>query len=295
MDQLDAMRSYCRVVETGSFAAAARLLDTSPSAMTKVVQSLETWTGCRLLSRTTRSMALTEAGRRFYEHCLATLAETDRVLEELRAADRGPSGRLVISAPVSMTLGFLAPHFHAFQDRYPAVELEVRLNDRPADLVREGVDVALRGRAGLEDSNLVAVTLMQFDRVLCASPAYWSRRGVPAQPQDLSTHDCLAYLLGTDATRWRFERESDVQDVEVIGPMRSDNSLLLVDAMRAGRGVGVVPRPLVEADLRDGRLVAALADWRLEPRQLHAVYATREFLPQRVRAFVDFMKERLAA
>ncbi|MBL0729418.1 LysR family transcriptional regulator [Piscinibacter sp. HJYY11] len=294
MDQLDAMRSYCRVVEAGSFAAAARLLDTSPSAMTKVVQSLETWTGCRLLSRTTRSMTLTEAGRRFYEHCVAMVAETDRVLEELRASDRGPSGRLVISAPVSMTLGVLAPHFHAFQERYPAVELEVRLNDRPADLVREGVDVALRGRAVLEDSTLVAVPLMHFERVLCASPAYWARKGMPSEPQDLSAHDCLAYLLGTDATRWRFEREGDVQEVEVAGSMRSDNSLLLLDALRVGRGVGVVPRPLAEADLREGRLVSALADWRLEPRQLHAVYATRDFLPQRVRAFVDFMKVRMA-
>jgi DNA-binding transcriptional LysR family regulator len=295
MDQLDAMRCFCRVVETGSFAAAARALDSSPSAVTKIVQSLETWTGCRLLARTTRSMSLTDAGHRFYDHCRSTLAATDRLLDDLRAADRALTGRLVISAPVSMTLGLLATHLHAFQDLHPALELEVRLNDSPADLVREGIDVALRGRAALEDSSLVAVPLMRFERVLCAAPAYWARKGMPAHPRELAEHACIAYLLGTDATRWRFEHGGTVHEVEVIGPLRTDNSLLLADALRAGRGVGVVPRPLVEADLHDGRLVAALPDWRLEPRMLHAVYASRTFMPHKVRAFVDFMRQRLCA
>jgi DNA-binding transcriptional LysR family regulator len=293
MDLQAAMRSFCRVVESGSFAAAAREINASPSAVTKYVQHLETWTGSRLLARTTRSMKLTEAGERFYGYCRRVLADTDATLEALRQGDARPSGRLVVSAPVSLTLGLLAPHLHAFQDAHPQIELEVRLNDRPADLVREGIDVALRGRAQLEDSNLVAVPLMQFERVLCAAPAYWQRRGRPERPEDLASHNCLAYLLGTDATRWRFTREGVAHEVDVAGSFRSDNSLLLVDALLAGRGVAVVPRVLAEPALASGRLEVALAEYALEPRRLFAVYETREYLPHKVRAFIDDMRARL--
>ena len=119
MDLHTAMRSFCRVVESGSFSAAAREVNAAPSAITKYVQHLETWTGARLLARTTRTMKLTEAGERFYEYCRRSLVETEAMLEAVRQGDQPPSGRLVVSAPVSMTLGLLAPHLHAFQDAHP--------------------------------------------------------------------------------------------------------------------------------------------------------------------------------
>lgn len=293
MDHQFAMQCYCRVVETGSFAAAARDFNCSPSAVTKQIQQLEGWTRCRLLTRTTRSMHVTDAGDRFYRHCKQVLAETDAVLEAIRASGQTAEGRLVVSAPVSLTLGFLAPQLRAFQEAHPAIELELRLNDRAVDLVREGVDVALRGRAGLEDSSLVAVPLMQIDRVLCAAPRYWQHAGTPTEPAQLQHHNALAYLLGTDALRWRFERDDRVEEVPVTGNLRSDNSLLLVDSMLAGRGVGLVPRVLVEHHLREGRLVAALDDWRIAPRHLYAVYAGRAHQPLRVAALVQFLKQRL--
>ena len=293
MDLHTAMRSFCRVVESGSFSAAAREVNAAPSAITKYVQHLETWTGARLLARTTRTMKLTEAGERFYEYCRRSLVDTEAMLEAVRQGDQPPSGRLVVSAPVSMTLGLLAPHLHAFQDAHPAIELEVRLNDRAVDLIREGVDVALRGRAQLDDSNLVAVPLMRFERVLCAATSYWQRNGCPEWPEDLVSHNCLLYLLGTDATRWRFERDGASSEVDVVGNFRTDNSLLLVDALLAGRGVAIVPRVLVEKELAGGRLEAALQDYALEPRQLFAVYETREYLPHKVRAFIDDIRARL--
>ncbi|NML18579.1 LysR family transcriptional regulator [Azohydromonas caseinilytica] len=287
------LQCFCRVVETGSFAAAARDMDLSRAVVTKYVQQLEDWTASRLLARTTRAMQLTEAGERFYAYCRRVLADTEATLGGLREHQDGPSGRLVVSAPVSMTLGLLAPVLHEFQAVHPAVELEMRLNDHPADLVREGIDVALRGQAQLDDSSLVATPLAVIERVVCAAPAYWQRHGLPATPQQLRPRDCLPYLLATDALRWRFQdAEGGVTEVEVAGRFRTDNSLLLIDALLRGAGVALVPAPLVREPLRDGRLQAALTNFRTTPRTLFAVYPSRTHLPAKVRAFVDFLRER---
>jgi len=295
MDQQFAMRCFLRVAATGSFAAAARELDRAPSVITKTVQQLEEWTGSRLFSRSTRQVSLTEAGERFQDYCQRMLEETDALLDALRSTVEKPAGRLVVAAPVSLSLGLLSPYFQAFQELYPEVELELRLSDRATELVREGVDVALRGRAQLDDSELVAIPLFTLERVLCAAPAYWKQRGaLPEHPRELRQHNCLIYLLGSDASTWHFSRDAEQVRVDVSGTLRSDNSLMLIDGLRAGRGVGLVPRALVERDLSEGRLVAALPDWRLEPRQLFAVYPSRQHMPARLRAFLAFLRERLA-
>ncbi len=294
MERDQALLCFCRIVETGSFAAAARDLDLSASMVTKTVQQLEAWTGCRLLARTTRRMQLTEPGERFYAYCRRVVEDTDRTLGALRAANGQPAGRLVLAVPVSLTLSHLAGVLHGFQAAHPAIELEVRLSDRPVDLVREGVDLALRGQAQLEDSTLVALPLLTMQRAVAASPDYWRRRGRPAVPDDLAAHDCLVYLLGSEGSRWHFEGPGGLRMVDVRGPLRADSSLLLIDAMRRGLGVGLVPRVMMQAELADGRLQTVLDDWRAPPRQLFAVYPSREHLPERVRAFVAFLKQRLA-
>ena len=289
------LQCFCRVVETGSFAAAARDMDLSRAVVTKYVQQLEDWTASRLLARTTRAMQLTEAGERFYAYCRRVLADTEATLGELREHQDGPAGRLVVSAPVSLTLGLLAPALHEFQAAHPAVELEMRLNDHPADLVREGIDVALRGLARLDDSSLVATPLTVIGRVVCAAPAYWQRHGLPATPAMLRPQDCLPYLPATDALRWRFEdAQGGVQEVDVAGRFRTDNSLLLIDRLLRGAGVGLVPAPLVREHLRAGRLQEALQEFGTAPRTLFAVYPSRAHLPARVRAFVDFLRERFS-
>lgn len=294
MDRHLAIQCFCRVVETGSFAAAARDLDCSRSAVTKYVQFLEDWTASRLLERTTRAMQLTEAGERFYAYGRRVLADTEQTLTAI-AADRAEvSGRLVVAAPVSMTLACLSEHLHAFMQAHPAVQMDVRLSDIQVDLIREGVDVALRGQAQLDDSSLVAVPVMQFERTVCASPAYWLAHGHPERPADLVHHNCLPYLLAGDATRWQFTGPDGVHEVAVQGNFRADNSLLLVDAMCRGLGVGLVPTVMMRDELQAGRLVPTLTAYRLEPRQLFAVYPSRDHLPERVRAFVRFLKARLS-
>lgn len=293
MDRHAALQCFARVVETGGFAAAARDLDWSPSMVSKTIQQLEQWTGSRLLARTTRRMQLTDAGERFYAYCRRVLDDTEQTLGALRTAQGELAGRLVLAVPVSLTLSFLKDPLHDFQAAHPGIELELRLSDRPVDLVGEGIDVALRGRAQLEDSSLVAVPLMTMQRAVAAAPEYWRRRGRPTQPGDLATHDCLPYLLGSDATRWQFDGPGGVQSVEVRGRFRADNSLLLVDAMVRGVGVGLVPRVMMRSEIAEGRLEPVLEDWRAEPRQLFAVYPSREHVPARVRALVQFLKARL--
>lgn len=294
MDRHQALHCFCRVVETGGFAAAARDLDHSPSLVTKTVQQLEVWAGSRLLARTTRRMQLTEAGERFYAYARRVLDDTERTLGEIRSAHGDLSGRLVLAVPVSLTLAFLKDALHDFQAAHPGIELELRLSDRPVDLVRDGIDLALRGSGPLDDSTQVAVPLMQMQRAVAAAPDYWRRHGRPVQPADLAAHQCLPYLLGSDATRWQFDGPGGPQTVEVRGRFRADNSLMLIDAMRRGLGVGLVPRLMMRADIAEGRLETALDEWRVEARHVFAVYPSRDHVPERVRSLISFLKGRLA-
>lgn len=295
MDRHLAMHCFCRVVETGSFAAAARDLDCSRSVVTKYVQYLEDWTGSRLLARTTRTMQLTEAGQRFHAYCRRVMDDTEATLGALRDQKQGLQGRLVVSCPVSLGLSFLAPFFHAFQAAHPQIELELRLDDHTVDLVREGVDLALRGQARLDDSSLVALPLLDLPRVVCAAPAFWAEHGRPNHPRELDGAHCLPYLLGSDALRWTFEGQDGRHTVDVFGRFRANNSLLLIDALERGLGVGLVPRVMVEPALQAGRLQSVLDDFPAEPRRLFALYPSRDHLPTRVRALVDFLKDALPA
>ena len=292
MDRHQAIHCFCRVVETGSFAAAARDLDLSRSVVTKYVQYLESWTRSRLISRTTRSMQLTPAGEQFYGYCQRVLQDTEHTLGALRDAGGKPRGRLVVAAPVSLTLGWLAPHLADFATQHPEVELDIRLSDRRSDLVREGVDVALRGSASLPDSSFVAVPLALVERALVASPAFWRRHGKPRHPRELDPAHCLPYLLSSEGSRWHFFGPDGEHVVEAAGPFRTDNSILLAQAVHAGLGVALVPGVLLQG-VGHG-LETALEDWRTEPRNLFAVYPTRSYLPARTAAFVRFLKSRLS-
>lgn len=295
MDQHQAMAYFRRVVETGSMAAAARDLGCSRSVISKHLAWLEQWTSSRLLARTTRSMQLTDAGKRFYDYCRRVGEETEQMLASMGQRKNEVSGRLVIGAPVSLTLAALSGHLVAFQQAYPGITLDVRLGDNLSDLIRDGVDVALRARADLEDSTLVATSLATIERVVCASQAYWAEHGMPATPQDLQRHDCLSYLLGSDMQAWEFTVEGRIFRAEVRGRMCSDNTLLLIQFMVEGAGVGLVPEVMVEPQLRDGTLVRALQAYRAVPRTLFAVYPSRAHLPQKVSAFIGFMRQRLGA
>jgi DNA-binding transcriptional LysR family regulator len=295
VDHLTALRVFRQVVELNGFAAAARKLAMSPAAVSKNIGELEAHLGTRLLHRTTRRLSLTEAGAQYY-------GQIARILDDLATADCAmnprrsePAGTLRVSAPMSLTLTRLSASIPTFLDRYPALSLDLHLDDRRIDLVKEGFDVALRGSDRLEDSSLVARKLTSLRHVVCAAPAYFERRGLPASPDALRDHDFVQFSLSGHANEWTFHRDGVEIAVPVVGRYKVTSSLAVRDALRAGFGLSLIPLAYVQDDIERGTLATALDDWSTVQTHLYAVYPSRRHLDPKVRAFVDFLVASLAA
>lgn len=293
MDRFTALRVFRAVVDCGSFAAAARDLGLSNAAVSKNIGELEAHLGTRLLNRTTRSMNLTEAGAHYYERMtrlLQDLADADDAVAEMT---RVPRGRLRVNAPMSWGLLRLSNLMPDFLQRYPEVRVELELSDTVADLVEQHIDVAIRGQGAMKDSTSIARRLARLDRVVCGSPAYFKRHGTPGVPADLREHSCLVYSLSSEPEKWRFTREGKRSDVTVSGNYRVNNSLALRDALLAGAGIALIPTDYVREYLSAGRVKAVLEDWETNEQAIYAVYPSGRYLPGRVRAFIDFLIEKL--
>jgi DNA-binding transcriptional LysR family regulator len=292
MDRLAALEAFARVAETGSFSAAARALALSKSLISRQVSALEAELGARLIARTTRSLALTEAGRGYYEQVariLAQMEEADLSVSQLQAT---PRGKLRVNAPMSFSLLRLAPVLPDFLALYPEIDVDLSMNDRRVDLMEEGFDLAIRlGR--LAESSLVARKLGPMQRIVCASPAYLAERGLPKVPADLRVHDCLCYSNADTVDEWRFSGpEGRAITVEVKGRVRANNGDLL--RLAALRGLGLVDLPsfLVGADIEAGALVPVLRDYIRQEGGVYAVYPHARYLPPKIRVFIDFLAER---
>ena len=289
MDRMTAFSVFREVAETGSFAGASRRLSLSPPAISKNIKELEAYLGARLIDRTTRRMHLTEAGTVYLEHVTRALDELDDAGRALGALQAAPSGKLRVSAPVTFTLTCLSGVMPRFLGAYPAITLELDLNDRRVDLIAEGYDIAIRGADALDDSTLVAARLMTMRHVVCAAPAYLEAHGRPEVPQDLTRHDCIKYSLSSHADRWEFLKEQQGATVAVSGRYSITSSLGVRDALLAGFGIGLIPYPYVRDDILAGRLIVLLEDWSGIESVLHAVYPSRRHISPKVRAFIDFI------
>ncbi|MCF8479720.1 MAG: LysR family transcriptional regulator [Rhodospirillum sp.] len=293
MESLRTLRAFCLTVEEGSFAGAARRLGLTPAAVGKMIAGLEADHGVRLFHRTTRRMSPTQAGLEHHRRIF-------RVLEDLEDANRAldpqrdrPSGSLLVSAPMTLGLTHLSPMIPGFLSRYPEITLDLRLDDRRVDIIGEGFDLAIRGKAALEDSDLVARPLMTLHHVVCASPSYLAVKGVPKTAEDLTGHDLIRFSLSGHADAWRFTKG----DHRVLVPVRSryavTNSLAIRDALLAGLGLSLIPEVYVRADLEAGRLKAVLADWSMIEITVYAIYPSRRLLSPKVRVFLDYLGEGL--
>lgn len=294
MDHMVALRVFRMVVEQGSFTNAGKALLLSPAAVSKNIGELERHVRARLLNRTTRRMSLTEAGTIYYQQVrriLDDIADADRSLGALQTA---PSGLLRVTAPVSLTLLTLSPMIPAFLARHPELSLDLNLDDRRVDIVKEGYDVAIRGSDRLEESSLVARRLLTLDHVICASPDYFRRRGQPQRPEDLRRHDCVQFTLSGHADDWEFRRGAEVVRVPVDGRYKVGSGLAVRDALHAGFGLSLVPRRYVVDDMAHGTLATALDDWSKVETSIYAVYPSRRYLVPKVRAFIDFIAEAFA-
>ncbi|MFZ5842150.1 MAG: LysR family transcriptional regulator [Pseudomonadota bacterium] len=291
MNPLTAMQAFRRVVELGSFAAAAREADLSNAVVSKYVAQLEHQLGSRLLQRTTRQLSLTEAGQRYYQTVVHVLDELAAAELQIRDASSRPKGTLRLNAPMSFGLLHVAPLLPAFAERYPEIDIDLSLGDQVQDLVEEGFDMALRIRERLEDSSLVAKPLATVQRVLCAAPTYLAKAGEPKHPHDLRAHNCLRYSLATDSQRWQFDRDGEPIEVAVRGSLNANNSLALLASVRAGCGIALLPRFLAGPALQRQELVALLPDYQLAARTLYAVVPSRRGLTQKVQRLLAFFEQ----
>jgi DNA-binding transcriptional LysR family regulator len=291
VDNLTGMAIFARVVEARSFTAAAAALDLSKSAVSKQVARLEDRLGARLLNRTTRRLSLTEVGAAFYERCARILAEVEDAELAVGRLQDAPRGTLRINAPMSFGQLHLAPAVADFLNGHPGLAIDLTLNDRIVDLVEEGYDVAIR-ISRLADSSLIARRLVPSRRVVCGSPAYFERHGVPRHPADLRRHNCLLYSYLPSAEEWRFIGPDGPAAVRVSGTLRANNGDALEAAMLTGLGVALQPTFIAGRDLQAGRLVAVMPDYVDESASVYAVYPHSRHLSAKVRAFIDFLAAR---
>jgi len=293
MDRLTGMAVFARVIDAGSFTAAAGQLGMSKSAVSKAIAALEDRLGARLLNRTTRRLALTEVGRAFYERCARIVAEAEEAELAVTHLQLTPRGTLRVNAPMSFGALHLGPALAGFLARYPDLKVDIELSDRFVDLLEEGYDLAVRIAAALPDSSLIARRITVDDAVICASPAYWQRHGRPRVPADLASHACVTYAYNPNPREWPFvAADGRPIRVRVDGPLHTNNGEATLHVALAGLAVVRLPRFICGPELAAGRLEAVLADAMPPPNGIYAVYPHNRHLSAKVRAFVDFLIER---
>lgn len=294
MDSLTDIAVFVQVVDSGSFTAAAERLNLSKSVVSKYVTRLEGRLGSRLLNRTTRRLSLTESGRVFYNRSQRGLQELEEAEAEVSRLQSAPRGTLRLNAPMSFGVLHIAPALPAFLASYPELSVDMNLDDRKVDLVEEGFDLAVR-ISELPDSSLVARRLGPCRHVVCAAPNYLQQHGIPHTPDDLRKHNIITYQYQESANEWHFlASDGEPVSVPVSGSVQMNNSLALREALLEEVGIMRTPTFVVGPDIRAGKLQAVLSDYQTSEISIYIVYPQRRHLSPKVRAFVDFMVDRIS-
>lgn len=283
---------FLAVIETGSFTAAAEKLGTRSGQASKLISRLETELGVRLLNRTTRSVAPTEAGRAYFDRLKPLVDELDTLDLDIRNISQSPRGRLRLTAPLTFGSLELAPALNAFAGLYPDIELDVSFSDRVVNVVDEGFDLAVRvGRPG--DSSLIIRRLCAVRIVVVGAPSYLEQHDAPASPADLGQHACIIDTNFREPNRWPFKGETgEVEMVSVDGRIRYSNAEACVQAAELGLGFACVPAFVAGEALRSGRLIRLLPSFEPDPYDVHVLYPHSRHLAAKVRLLVDFLSER---
>jgi DNA-binding transcriptional LysR family regulator len=294
MDRLTSMKAFVVTADAGSFSEAARRLSMSPSMVTKHVEALEQRLGVRLLHRSTRRLVLTEAGTDYRDRCRYVLAEVDEIEASVSADRLEPRGLLRVNVPVSFGVRHMAPLLSNYARRYPAVTVELGLNNRLVDLIEEGWDIAIRF-GSLASSELIARRLGISRMVVCATPEYLAAHGGPRTVDDLAQHNCLRYApagVGT-AMPWQFQGPYGSVAHNVSGNLLVSDPSVLHTAALADQGIIFEPTFLVGEDLARGRLVEIVLDQVPLSVPIHAVWSPGRRLSSKVRSFVDLLAEHM--
>jgi DNA-binding transcriptional LysR family regulator len=290
MDRLREMEILARVVEAGSFSAAARDLNMGQPAVSKTVAGLEERLGVRLLIRSTRKLAPTEAGIAFYERALRAIGEADEAEAAAQGAGAGLEGRLRIAVPVTFGRLHLVPRLGEFLDAHPKLRMELVMDDRVVDLVAENIDAALR-LGVLTDSALRARKLAQAPRHVVASPAYLARKGVPRSPADLLEHDGIIYGQSSGGQEWIFRRGTSETSVYLKPRLKLSAAEGVREAVLAGQGFTIASRWMFAPELKSGEVVSMLDKWTLPPMDLWVIYPSGRLTSAKARVFVKWFEQ----
>ncbi len=291
MDRLSCDRMFASVMETGSFTAAAERLGTTSGQASKLVSRLEEALGVRLLNRTTRAVAPTEAGQAYFDRLRPLLDEFDNLDAAMRDETQTPRGRLRLTAPLTFGGLELTPILNDFALRWPEISLDVNFSDRVVALVDEGFDMAIRvGRP--DDSTMIVRRLCDVRIITVAAPHWLEAHGAPTAPESLTDLPCIIDTNFRDPDRWPFRKDGQILGVAVHGRLRFSSAVACLSAAEAGLGIACVPSFVAADALREGRVRHVLQEFEAEPYGVHALYPHSRYLAAKVRALVDFLAER---
>lgn len=292
MDLLIPMKAFVRVVEAGSFTAVATEQNTTQPTISRQVAALEEHLGARLLTRTTRALTLTDDGRAFYEHALRAIEAVGEAENAVGRRQAKPTGTLRLAVPVVLGRRHIVPRLARFLSRYPDVSIDLTMSDGFVDLVEQGIDLAIRV-GEITDESLVARKIGMVRRLTVGSPAYLKANGTPRAPADLQRHDCIVYTRLATGNRWHFESKDGPLSVTVSGRYRVDNSEAVREGVLAGLGIAVIPAFAFADEVAKGAVKVLLKPYEPRLLPLNAVYASRRYVPPRVRAMIDFLAHEL--
>ncbi len=293
MDQFKQISTFVDVISRGSLSAAARAEGIAPAMIGRRLDALEERLGVKLLQRTTRKIALTNEGAAFLESCQRILLDLENAETQVSERSARPSGHLIISAPAGFGRQHVAPLIPSFLTEYRDVSVTLNLNDRVVDLIGEGVDVAIR-IADLADSNLIGVKLADNKRVVVAAPEYLKKFGTPHSLDELSRHHCLTISSEGSQRGWTFRQNGKNVVLKVQGNMACNDGAVLHDWALQGRGLAWRSMWEVGGEIESGKLVTVLDEFAAPGNDIYAVFAQRQHLPLRIRAFVDFLRRAFA-
>jgi len=292
MDKFESLRAFDRVVACGGFAAAAREMGLSRSAVNKLVIQLEGHLGVQLLQRTTRKVTPTEVGLAFCDRARAILAELEAAELAVSRLHEEPRGTLKINAPMSFGILHLGPAVADFMGRYPDLQVQLTLNDRLIDPIEEGFDVTVRISRPPDYTTLIYEAIAPVDRLLCASPGYLERAGTPTHPRELPNYSCLHYGYLATGNQWKLIGPDGEHTIPIRGTLCSNNAQVLVETAVAGLGIILTPDFIAAKHLQRGTLRPILPDYRPPEIFLYVVYPPNRYLSAKIRLFADFLRDR---
>ncbi len=289
MESYNAIPIFVAVAENGSFSGAANKLELSKSAVSKRITILENKLQVRLIHRTTRKLSLTEAGEHFYQHAKQVMQAAQNAEDAISQLQGEPRGKLKIQAPMSFGVLHIAPLIALFLKRYPEIEVDLVLDDKELDIVQNGFDISIRA-GELKDSSLIARPLAPLRSVICMSTEYQAVSKLQ-QLDDLSKENCILYSYAKEASQWQFLKDGKQQQIKISGSYRVNNSEALQSALKTGVGIGRLPTFVAAKALQEGSLISLFNEYEMPVKRLFALYPERQFVPLKVRVFIDFAIE----